>query len=298
MKRIKIFFVILVIVLLVSMLAGCDFNISIGKDTKETTKASIGLPSGSGELTEVTDEKGNAVTKKTDEEIDAPVEAEVSEQVENLSEEEVKKNKEFFSVEEVVEKEAQISEERLESKQNDEKVISSNVYTITGRMVKDGVTSQYKLAQNKNKLSVMTSYDGMPIGFILNGLNIYIIDSEQESYIVIPKTIIESADETGELTTLLNGNPVDSDKKVTEEGKEKVDGIELNYKKYDDGTVAYYKGKTVVKTVSNDGTVIYYDEIVNEAPFSLFLPPKGYKRDTLNIDNLKKYSKSEEDKND
>lgn len=297
MKRIKTFSVILVIVLLVTMLAGCDFNISIGKDTKETTKASIGLPSGSGELIEVTDENGNVVEKK-DEEVDVSVDSDVSEQVENLSEEEVKKNKEFFTAEEIGTGDAKISEKRLESKQNDEEVISSNVYTITGRMVKDGVTSQYKLAQNKNKLSVMTSYDGMPIGFILNGLNIYIIDSEQESYIVIPKTIIESADETGELTTLLNGNPVDSDKKVTEEGKEKVDGIELNYKKYDDGTVAYYKGKTVVKTVSNDGTVIYYDEIVNEAPVSLFLPPKGYKRDTLNIDNLKKYSKSEEDKND
>ncbi len=297
MKYIKIFSVLFVIVLLVSMLAGCDFKISFGKDTKETTKASIGLPSGSGELIEVTDENGNVVEKK-DEEVDVSVDSDVSEQVENLSEEEVKKNKEFFTAEEIGTGDAKISEKRLESKQNDEEVISSNVYTITGRMVKDGVTSQYKLAQNKNKLSVMTSYDGMPIGFILNGLNIYIIDSEQESYIVIPKTIIESADETGELTTLLNGNPVDSDKKVTDEGKEKVDGIELNYKKYDDGTVAYYKGKTVVKTVSNDGTVIYYDEIVNEAPVSLFLPPKGYKRDTLNIDNLKKYSKSEDGKND
>ena len=297
MKHIRIFSLITVVVLLVSMLSGCEFNISFGKDTKETTNVSIGLPSGSGELTDVTDENGN-VTAGKDKDVDVPADDDVSEQVENLSDEEIKQNEAFFSVEKITEKETKIEKKRLESNQDDEKIITSNVYTITGRMVKDGVTSQYKLAQNKNKLSIMTSYEGMPIGFIINGLNIYIIDSENKSYIAIPKTIIESADETGELLTLLDGNPVDSEKKVTEEGKEKVDGVELKYKKYDDGTVAYYKGSTIIKTVSNDGTAIYYDEIVNEAPFLLFLPPKGYKPDSLNIENLKKYSKSEDDKND
>ena len=68
------------------------------------------------------------------------------------------------------------------------------------------------------------------------------------------------------------------------------DGKEVNYSKYDDGSTTYYKGNTILMSESADGTVIYYDSVINSAPSGFFAPPAGYTSKPLNAANIKEFS--------
>lgn len=277
MKKVKIISLILCIALFAVSLCACDFKINFGKDNPDVDSS--------------TDSSGVANGIPLDDVTVSPSDAdEIKEQIDSFNDEEVKKNEEFFTVEKNNTASGGISNSRIDegnsSENKDEDIISSKKYTVSGRIVSDGVTSYYKMAQDGKKLSVMTYYGERPMGFIINGLNVYIVDTEAKAYIVMPKSLLEKADESGSLNSLFEGELAGMEKTLVDEGTETVDGKKLSYKKYDDGTVAYYSGNALVMTKTDEGSVIYYDEISADAPASLFLPPKGYEMQQITLDTL------------
>ena len=70
----------------------------------------------------------------------------------------------------------------------------------------------------------------------------------------------------------------------------KKDGKEVNYSKYDDGSITYYKGNTILMSENADGTIIYYDSVKNSAPSGFFAPPAGYTSKPLNAANIQEFS--------
>ncbi len=283
MRRSPIIFIALLLVLMVTVFSACEFSIDIGKN-KETTTTPAEDSTGNTEETvtvfvDETDENGKVIGTKA----------------EILSASEVNKGKDFYSASDSTKLTSGISSERLdntddETAKDDNSIISSKKYVINGRIVKDGVTSEYRIAQNGTKYALMTSYNGTPIGIISGAENLYIIQPNDKTYIEIPRSLFEGADGSNELTAALNGDFGSSNKKVKSKGTEKVDGKKLSYTEYDDGSRNYYSGNTLVMSKSTDGSVVYYDEISTDVSEALFSPPTGYTSVPLTAESLSSFS--------
>ena len=266
------------IILLVAILfTGCNFSIELPGEPEDISQ--VNISNNVTRVVEVTDKDGNVIG---------------TENV-TLSDKEIQDGKNFYNKldEDVL---GGITDNRYNSAlnknaQNDKSVFESRNYYVVGRIVKDGKTSTYKLAQSGNKYAIMTVYNGNQLGIIIDYLNIYLVQIENKSYITIPKALLSDYKDDKNINSLLKDDLLDSDKKIAKNGTTKVDGKEVDYSKYDDGSVTYYKGNTILMSKSADGTVIYYDSITNSAPNGFFAPPAGYTSKPLNAANVQEFSK-------
>lgn len=275
MKR-KSIVLLSAVVLLVSILfTGCDFSIQLPGGPEDVSQ--VGINNSVTRVVEVTDTEGNVIG---------------TENV-TLSDQEIKDGKDFYS---------KLNENALDgitdnrynsassSNAKDEKsIFQSRNYYVVGRIVKDGKTSTYKLAQSGNKYAIMTVYNGNQLGIIIDYINIYLVQLENKSYITIPKALLAENEDT-DVKSLLEDDLLDSDKKITQNGTTNLDGKEVSYSKYDDGSISYYKGNTILMSKSSDGTIIYYDTVQNSAPSGFFAPPSGYTSKPLNAQTVQEFS--------
>lgn len=263
-------------VLLISVLfTGCDFSIPLPGGAEDVSQ--ININNAVTRVVEVTDDNGNVVG---------------TENV-TLSDKEIQEGKDFYNKLDDNALEG-ISDNRYNSATNtnsqDEKsIFQSRNYYVIGRIVKDGKSSTYKLAQSGNKYAIMTVYNGNQIGIIIDYINIYLVQLENKSYITIPKAVLSQTEDSN-VQSLLEDDLLDSDKKVVENGTTKIDGKEVSYSKYDDKSISYYKGNTILMTKNSDGTVIYYDRVTDSAPSGFFAPPAGFTAKPLNAESVQEFS--------
>ncbi len=300
MKKIKYVSFILAAVILLSSLSACEFKVDMGKkdNTEESTTEVITEENASEETTEEevtvyepeTNENGEAVTDKSGE----PVTKVVKKPAKKTT------AKEFFTLKETKKSEKEtISKKRIEEaekedgkqeeKQDDRKVIEGNEYTLKGRMFSDGIVSEFKMAQSGEKFALITNYEEMPLGVILNGDKVYLIDPGAKIYFTVPMSAIENS-AGQEFKDIMSGKLTSDPAKIKEEGKKTVDGNELTYQKYEDGSVSYFSGKALVMTESTDGTIVYIDEIIANADKSLFEEPEGFEKVEFDSSVLEKYT--------
>lgn len=264
------------VVLFISVIfTGCDFSIPLPGGAEDISQ--ININNAVTRVVEVTDDNGNVVG---------------TENV-TLSDKEIQEGKDFYNKLDDNALEG-ISDNRYNTATNtnsqDEKsIFQSRNYYVIGRIVKDGKSSTYKLAQSGNKYAIMTVYNGNQIGIIIDYINIYLVQLENKSYITIPKAVL-SQTEDSDVQSLLEDDLLDSDKKTVENGTTKIDGKEVSYSKYDDKSISYYKGNTILMTKNSDGTVIYYDTVTNNAPSGFFAPPAGFTAKPLNAESVQEFS--------
>ncbi len=265
-----------VVVLLVSVLfTGCDFSIPLSNGVEDISQVDIN--NAVTRVVEVTDDNGNVVG---------------TENV-TLSDKEIQEGKDFYS---------KLNENALDgisdnryntatnnNAQNEKSIFQSKNYYVIGRIVKDGKSSTYKLAQSGNKYAIMTVYNGHQIGIIIDYINIYLVQLENKSYITIPKALLEQTGNS-DIKTLLEDDLLDSDKKIVKNGTTQIDGKDVSYSKYDDDSISYYKGNTILMTKNADGTVIYYDTVTDSAPSGFFAPPSGFTAKPLNAESVQEFS--------
>ncbi|MBQ6935395.1 MAG: hypothetical protein IJN49_02495 [Clostridia bacterium] len=265
-----------IVVLLISVLfTGCDFSISLPGGAEDISQVDIN--NAVTRVEEVTDDNGNVIG---------------TENV-TLSDKEIQEGKDFYSKLDANALEG-ISDNRYNTAtnnnaQNEKSVFQSRNYYVIGRIVKDGKSSTYKLAQSGNKYAIMTVYNGHQIGIIIDYVNIYLVQLENKSYITIPKALLSQAEDS-EVKSFLEDDLLDSDKKIVKNGTTKIDGKEVSYSKYDDGSISYYKENTILMTKNNDGTIIYYDTVTNNAPSGFFAPPAGFTAKPLNAESVQEFS--------
>ncbi len=276
MKRKSIVLLSSIILLISVLFTGCDFSIALPGGPEDISQ--VDLNNYVTRVVEVTDEDGNVIG---------------TENV-TLSQDEINDGKNFYNK---LDENALggITDNRYNSAlnknaQNDKSIFESRNYYVVGRIVKDGKTSTYKLAQSGNKYAIMTVYNGSQLGIIIDYLNIYLVQIENKSYITIPKALLAEYDDKS-FNSLLKDDLLDSDKKIVKNGTTKIDGKDVNYSKYDDDSVTYYKGNTILMSESKDGTIIYYDSVKNSAPSGFFAPPAGYTSKPLNAANIQEFSK-------
>lgn len=276
MKRKSIVLLSSIILLIAVLFTGCDFSIALPGGPEDISQ--VDLNNYVTRVVEVTDENGNVIG---------------TENV-TLSQDEINDGKSFYNK---LDENALggITDNRYNSAlntnaQDDKSIFESRQYYVVGRIVKDGKTSTYKLAQSGNKYAIMTVYNGSQLGIIIDYLNIYLVQIENKSYITIPKALLAEYEGEENFDSLLEDDLLDSDKKIVKNGTTKKDGKEVNYSKYDDGSITYYKGNTILMSENADGTVIYYDSVKNSAPSGFFAPPAGYTSKPLNAANIQEFS--------
>ena len=264
------------VVLLISVLfTGCDFSIPLPGGAEDVSQ--ININNAVTRVVEVTDDSGNVVG---------------TENV-TLSDKEIQEGKDFYNKLDDNALDG-ISDNRYNTAtntnaQNEKSIFQSRNYYVIGRIVKDGKSSTYKLAQSGNKYAIMTVYNGAQIGIIIDYINIYLVQLESKSYITIPKALLSQTEDSN-VQSLLDDDLLDSDKKIVENGTTKIEGKEVSYRKYDDKSISYYKGNTILMTKNSDGTVIYYDTVTNNAPSGFFAPPAGFTAKPLNAESVQEFS--------
>ncbi len=276
MKRKSIVLLSSIILLIAVLFTGCDFSIALPGGPEDISQ--VDLNNYVTRVVEVTDENGNVIG---------------TENV-TLSQDEINDGKNFYNK---LDENALggITDNRYNSASNtnaqdDKSIFESRQYYVVGRIVKDGKTSTYKLAQSGNKYAIMTVYNGSQLGIIIDYLNIYLVQIENKSYITIPKALLAEYEGEENFDSLLEDDLLDSDKKIVKNGTTKKDGKEVSYSKYDDGSITYYKGNTILMSENADGTIIYYDSVKNSAPSGFFAPPAGYTSKPLNAANIQEFS--------
>ncbi len=309
MKRTPIFALVVLLMVLVLAFSGCELSFDLKDKESDTTNAGdtasgtsvfdiIGVtatpietdPNGVPMVTvEVTNKKGEVVaTEKV-----------------TLTADEIQSSKDFFKPaepqttlptgvlpERVTEEDVETNEQtkpQVSTKPilSDVDIVYSDKYTVTGRIEYNGNVELYKVARDGNKYAAIANYDGSEIGIIAGEENIYFISVAEKTYITIPKSLIEEETQNDEsYKGLLTGEAFNINKTVVEETTEEDHGIKYKVIKYEDGSMDYVKGRNLIKSVSPEGAVLYYDTVSSEVSAGVFLPPVGYTETPLDSENI------------
>ncbi len=308
MNKTPIITIIALLVVIVVAFSGCEFEISLnGEDNVVTSVESVVVTDEEGSthietvvheitteavpvvtIVEVTDDKGKVVeTEKV-----------------TLSPEEVQQGKDFFNGKDdktennkETTKETEISKEPAADRvtttpENDNKpiqddfaVLNSSRYLIEGRVVTaDGVSYPYKMARDGSRFTFRSVFEGEEMCIIMGSKYVYLVSPESKTYAKIAKDLIEDETaDTDEFDGLLTGDAFNlyANKKEVDSYTEKMYGVKYKVVEYDDGTMDYFNGKTLVQTVSEDGSILYYDTISTEVSEGLFVPPADYTEEVL-----------------
>lgn len=162
-------------------------------------------------------------------------------------------------------------------------IIKSQKYYYESRLVNsNGEVSTCKIARDGVKYSAVILYNGEEIGFIINETDIIMVSVAEKTYISVPISMIQSQEGSDELLdALLSGEGYNLNKTEAARYDAKEDGVIYNVIEYTDGSKDYLYDNLLIKTVTTDNAVQYYDVITNQFPASVFFAPAGYQKQEL-----------------
>ncbi len=172
--------------------------------------------------------------------------------------------------------------------QDDAAILKSTQFMITGRAVYDGVVTPYKVARSGEKLAMFSELNGQQIGVIITEDIVYMLSVTEKTYIEITKEMLKE-NMTEEELAQFTGNSLNLEKPVKQTMNQAEDGVVYNVVLYEDGSRDYFIGGTIMKNVSPDGSVLYYDSVSPVVPASVFAPPADYKRTTLDEEGVSEF---------
>ena len=308
MNKTPIITIIALLVVILIAFSGCEFEISLNGE-ENNTQTSI-------ESVVVTDEEGSTQIETivhyiTTEPIPVVTIVEVTNEkgkvVETekvtLTPEEVQHGKDFFGDKEE-EKTTALSKEPASDRvttvpesnnvevQDDFAILNSSRFLIEGRVVTaDGVTYPYKMARDGNRFTFRSSVNGEELCFIMGSKDVYLVSPKSKTYIKVPK---DAAGDTSEFEDVLSGEALSlyANKKEIGSYTEKMYGVKYKVVEYDDGSSDYFNGKTLVQTVNEDGSTLYYDVISSSVSEGLFLPPANYTEEVLTSEKMSEIADS------
>ena len=308
MNKTPIITIIALLVVILIAFSGCEFEISLNGE-ENNTQTSI-------ESVVVTDEEGSTQIETivhyiTTEPVPVVTIVEVTNEkgkvVETekvtLTPEEVQHGKDFFGDKEE-EKTTALSKEPASDRvttvpesnnvevQDDFAILNSSRFLIEGRVVTaDGVTYPYKMARDGNRFTFRSSVNGEELCFIMGSKDVYLVSPKSKTYIKVPK---DAAGDTSEFEDVLSGEALSlyANKKEIGSYTEKMYGVKYKVVEYDDGSSDYFNGKTLVQTVNEDGSTLYYDVISSSVSEGLFLPPANYTEEVLTSEKMSEIADS------
>lgn len=299
MNKTPIITIIALLTVILIAFSGCEFEINLnGESNTETSVESVVVTDEEGSthietvvhyveaesvpvvtIVEVTNEKGKVVeTEKI-----------------TLSPEEVQQGKDFFDVEEETTKKPSkepasdrittLPEKENVEVQDDFAILNSSRYLIEGRVVSaDGASHPYKMARDGNRFTFKTVNQGEEICLIMGSKYVYLVTPATKTYAKVSRELVEEENAgNGEFDDVLSGDVFNlyASKKEVDTYTEKMYGVKYRVVEYDDGTLDYFNGKTLVQTVASDGSTLYYDVISSDVSEGLFVPPADYTEEVI-----------------
>lgn len=172
--------------------------------------------------------------------------------------------------------------------QDDAQVLRSTQFMLTGRVVYEGTVTPYKVARSGEKLAMFSEINGQQIGIIVNEDIVYMLSATEKTYIEITKEMLKENMSEEDLANL-TGSALDLEKNIKKTMNQTEDGVAYNVVVYEDDSRDYFVGTTIIKTISSDGSVLYYDSVSPVVPASVFAPPSDYKRTTLDEEGVSEF---------
>lgn len=309
MNKTPIITIIALLVVILIAFTGCEFEISLNGE-ENNTQTSI-------ESVVVTDEEGSTQIETvvhyiTTEPVPVVTIVEVTNEkgkvVETekvtLTPEEVQHGKDFFNGKDE-EKTTVISKEPASERittapakenvevQDDFAVLNSSRFLIEGRVVTaDGVTYPYKMARDGNRFTFRSNFNSEELCLIMGSKYVYIVSPASKTYIKASKDL--ASGDTDEFEDVLSGEALNlyANKTEVDSYTEKMYGVKYKVVEYDDGTLDYFNGKTLVQTVYPDGSILYYDVISSSVSEGLFVPPADYTEEVLSSEKASELADS------
>ncbi len=159
--------------------------------------------------------------------------------------------------------------------QDDEAVIKSGVYHIVAKAdMGEGITPM-EMAVKGDKIYMNVDSEQGSVAIVITSDIAYIIMHDTKLYLELDKEFLDSQGLNVDdmLADIQYGG---DDEAPSAEYKETIDGIVYDVKEYESGRKVYLIGKTMIKSVAEDGSAIYFEDICTDVPDSLFAPPAGY----------------------
>ena len=162
-------------------------------------------------------------------------------------------------------------------------IINSQKYYFSGRIVdSNGNISIYKIARDGRKYSAVAMVEGQEMGIISNDTEILIVSVTEKTYMSIPLSLIqENSSDDEVLQGFLSGEGLNAQRNEVRRYKADEDGVTYDVIEYENGTKDYVYNKLLIKTVSSDNSVFYYDTVTVDFPASVFMAPVGYEKKDL-----------------
>ncbi len=247
MRKVPFFLTAAILIILVVAFCGCDFSF-VGNETDTSS-----------------DTQESSVIQNNPDETQNPQESSSIFQSESGKTTGINKNR--------------ISNSEGNTAQKEEDLLSSDVYIVKGRIETEGVIAPYHIARSGEKMSLMTEMKGIMLGLISTESSMFIISPNKKIYSDVPDILKKS------LRAEIEKAASSKDRMLVSEGTKIVDGIKLEYKKYDDNSVDYsYKG-VLVKQESYDDkgkkVVLYIDEVSDNVSDSDFAAPSNFRKITI-----------------
>lgn len=310
MKKTPFISIIVLLVVIVLAFAGCETTVSLDSESTEVPTTIVEITDDSGEVVATesytlapSTQENTYVVTVTDKSGEV-----VGTEVATLSKEEISAGKEFFNIVTTTTKAnpgnkttSTTATTTVSASGNTPGTTGSSAagneeiredkFVVTGRIVSaEGNVTTYKLARNGSMYSMVMDNNGTGMGVIMGAENIYMLLLDEKSYIEVPKSYLEENDTDGTMDAILNFDFTGSESTEVGSFTEKVDGVKYNVVEYDDGSLNYFNGDTLVKTVLGDGSVMYYDSITSQVSAAYFVPPSDYTKMDMTVENLNKFN--------
>lgn len=159
--------------------------------------------------------------------------------------------------------------------QDDEAVIKSGTYYVKCKAdMGNGIIPMELAVKGERIYMYVDSPDGA-MAIVVKPDGAFFLIPATKLCLVVDQAFLESQGmNTDELFDSIQLG--DHNEAPVSEYQETVDGIVYDVKEYDSGNKVYLIGKTMIMSVSSDGSTIYYQDILTEVPDSLFEPPSDY----------------------
>ena len=162
--------------------------------------------------------------------------------------------------------------------EDDIEIVKSGEFIMAVRQVDaKGVVSVIRIARKGNNMAMFMDSPEEKMGIIFAGENIHMVMTDEKAYITLPMEMLGMDSETLMAEFSDSFDFSDAEEENEKIYTEVIDGVEYTVHESEDGLKDYYIGNKIIMGETEDGGMMYVDELSGTVPASVFEVPAGYR---------------------